>query len=152
MTGEAWQHFRKVTARTVHETRRALGLSQVQVAARAQVSQGAVSRLEAGAGDGLPVTTVVNVLLALAAAAEAQTLPLGASAQQLFDFSRVFLKPFQILAPPDPDLLALLRAYHRLDPTRRRALARLADAANDLFGRDFTRDNGSGTTTPQELP
>src|SRR4029453_14131229 len=69
-----WQRIVEGIGTTVHELRGLVGWSRRELAARAVTSQGTVSRLEAGTVPGVPLHSVVVVLRALAAGADALEL------------------------------------------------------------------------------
>src|SRR4029450_9723236 len=71
MLSAEWQRIVEVIGTTVHELRGLLGWSQQELADRAVTSQGTVSRLEAATVPGVPLHSVVVVLRALAAGADA---------------------------------------------------------------------------------
>jgi transcriptional regulator with XRE-family HTH domain len=64
---EEWRRWIKVLGRHTRRVREFLGLSQDELARRAGVSQGSVSRLEAGRGLNTPFLVIVRINVALAA-------------------------------------------------------------------------------------
>jgi transcriptional regulator with XRE-family HTH domain len=65
---EEWQRWMKGLGRHTRRVREFLGVSQGELARRAGVSQGAVSRLEAGRGLNTPFLVLVKINVALGAA------------------------------------------------------------------------------------
>src|SRR5262245_64411788 len=61
-----WAKFIRDSGQRIRKAREFLGLSQDQLARLADVSQGAVSRVEAGRGLAAPVLTVVQLNRAMA--------------------------------------------------------------------------------------
>lgn len=114
-----------------------LGLSQEEVARRAGVSQGAVSRLEAGRGMSTPLLVVVKVARILWDAMAA----LGPDVLR-DDVRRVAVLPLPLadeigeMQPPppaetEPDLAELLNLYRGVVPGQRRALVNLLRATSE---------------------
>jgi transcriptional regulator with XRE-family HTH domain len=115
-----WHIVIQMLGQSVRELRRALGWSQMALATRAIVSQGAVSRVEAGI-DNVPFRTVAQLLHVLGHAAIQVELPVTPATAALVAFADPALGP--ILATDlDPDFVVLTRSYHRLPATYRRAL------------------------------
>lgn len=123
--GEFGQHVRRV--------REFVGLSQADLARRAGVSQGAVSRFEAGRGLKTPYVVIVRINLALAAILRAL------DPATLTDDIRRFIKHVELMGPPhepggppssgvdlgeltaERELELLVRLYRSLPEERRRA-------------------------------
>jgi transcriptional regulator with XRE-family HTH domain len=125
--GEFGQHVRRM--------REFVGLSQADLARRAGVSQGAVSRFEAGRGLKTPYVVIVRINLALAAV-------LGTlDPATLTDDVRRFMEHIELMGPPhepggrpgagmdlgaveltaERELEMLVRLYRALPEERRRA-------------------------------
>jgi transcriptional regulator with XRE-family HTH domain len=119
MLAAEWRTTIKTLATSIRDLRHAVGWSQQALANRAIVSQGAVSRLEAGTKLNLPFHTVVVAARALAEEAPHLGLSLSPPAQALVAFA-----PFDgtLATSLDPDLRALLRLFHGLPPRQRHAL------------------------------
>lgn len=117
-----------------------LGLSQEEVARRAGVSQGAVSRLEAGRGMSTPLLVVMKVGRVLFEAMAA----LGPDVLRE-DIRRVVALPLPLAeeigdasrfgtSEPDPELAELLGLYGDVAPGQRRALVNLLRATSESLG------------------
>src|SRR5262245_18227552 len=132
-----WMHDR---GRRIRRVREFLGLSQDQVARLAGVSQGAVSRLEAGRGLATPMLIVLKLHLVLARA-------LGAFDPALLDDQRretLGLAELMAAAPTvpenggppitrDSDLEEMVQLYRSLSERQRRTLVAVVRAtANSL--------------------
>jgi transcriptional regulator with XRE-family HTH domain len=130
-----WAALVATLAEHVRTTRQRLGLSQEQLAMRAATSQGAISRLEEGGHVNVPLLSVVKILAALAADVapieDAVAPALRALLTVAADLGPTLLAGEQ--RAPDPDLVALLDAYHALPPTRRRPFVRVVLAACGLL-------------------
>lgn len=144
-----WARWMRALGRQGRRAREFLGLSQEQLAAIAGVSQGAVSRLEAGRGLATPMLVVVKIHLALTRALR------RVDPSRLDDELKRVLEIEHRLSPPigdigietlpltrDPDLEALVKVYRALPERQRRtfltvvratatALATPAAAANE---------------------
>lgn len=114
-----------------------LGLSQEEVARRAGVSQGAVSRLEAGRGMSTPLLVVMKVGRVLWEAIAA----LGPGVLR-DDVGRVAALPLPLAeeigdvsafptGETDPELAELLALYGSVAPGQRRALVNLLRATSE---------------------
>jgi transcriptional regulator with XRE-family HTH domain len=115
---------------SVRDLRTTLGWSQDELAKRSVVSQGAISRLEAGGHSGIPFHTVVVVLRALALGATDLQTPLSTGVRALITFTQAF--DVGITPSLDPGLVTLTRLYHRLPVPIRPALVRFVDSAVHL--------------------
>jgi transcriptional regulator with XRE-family HTH domain len=125
----------------VRRTREFLGLSQQQLAQRAGVSQGAVSRFEGGRALSTPFLAIVRLNVALARALAAL------DASTLSDEVRRYLHYMEFLATPpeasetsgtpvsaraltsDSESEAWMRLYWEVPPQRRTSLLAMARAA-----------------------
>src|SRR5262245_27518090 len=128
MLAAEWRRLIGRLAASIRETRTLLGWSQSDLAARAVVSQGAISRLESSKHSDFPFHTVLVVLHALALGVTELDIPLSAPIRFLLAFMQGFDGSITI-APPDPGLVTLARAYHHLSDPGRRALVALAQSA-----------------------
>ena len=91
---EEWRRWMKGLGHHTRRVREFLGLSQEELARRAGVSQGSVSRLEAGRGLNTPFLVIVRINVALAAAL--RTL----DPESLAEDVRRFLAFMEYLSPP----------------------------------------------------
>jgi transcriptional regulator with XRE-family HTH domain len=122
---------------TVCRARKLAGLSQVALADRAGISQGAVSRLENGQGTDTPLRSVMGVLGALADSL--RSLPPEAVPDDVLWLIGVpHLAPW---APPDtpptagdPQLKALIERHRAMSPIERDLFVRAALALADAMG------------------
>jgi transcriptional regulator with XRE-family HTH domain len=128
-----WAEWMRTLGRQVRRVREFLGLSQEQLAKAAGVSQGAVSRLEAGRGLATPLLVVLRIHRTLHRALRALDPSL------LNDELRRALELDDVLAPaPDqsPDALPrqdaglaeFLELYHALPPRERQTLLSIVRA------------------------
>jgi len=121
-----WRGWMRAFGKQERRIREFLGLSQEQLARLAGVSQGAVSRLEAGRGLATPLLVVLKLKLAVARALRAFDPALLSD-----DLRRVLELP-ETISPPvgdvnahlapvasDPNLEVLVRLYREL-PERQR--------------------------------
>ena len=140
-----WSEWMRDLGRRLRRVREFLGLSQDQVARLADVSQGAVSRLEAGRGLATPMLIVLRVHMVLVRALGhldpavldeelGQRLGLGGLVTPPPNDGR---SPLQITK--DPQLEEIVQLYRGLSDRQRRTLVAvvratatsLANAAND---------------------
>jgi transcriptional regulator with XRE-family HTH domain len=126
-----------------------LGLSQENLARLAGVSQGAVSRLEAGRGLATPMLVVLKITLALRAALR------DIDPALLNDGLRRVLEIENRISPrigdvgfdavpvtKDPALEELVRIYHTLPERRRETLLSVVRAAADALTRPRSPERG----------
>jgi transcriptional regulator with XRE-family HTH domain len=123
MLAVEWRGITTALGATVRELRELLGWSQQELANRAVVSQGTISRIEAGTHAGLPFHSVVVVGRSLAAGAAAVKLAVSPVARSLLNFVVALDHEFSLIEPMDPQLVKLVRAYQCLTPGQRAALA-----------------------------
>jgi len=126
-TSTDWAAWIRGLGRHVRRVREFLGLSQEQVARMAGVSQGAVSRLEAGRGLATPLLVVMKITAAMRrAVATIDPELLSEEARRLMATDPVYapqfrpadFEPYPILKePPLEELIALYRQL----PERHRA-------------------------------
>lgn len=124
---EEWKRWMGEFGRQLRRTREFLGLSQEQVAKRAGVSQGAVSRLETARGLATPLLVVLKVQLALGGQLRRMDPSvLTAEARRTIDMASALSPPVgegSLGALPiteDSDLEEIVRLY-REAPERHRA-------------------------------
>jgi transcriptional regulator with XRE-family HTH domain len=132
---DEWQDIVTALAITVRDVRRLLGWSQQHLADQAVVSQGAISRLEAG-HSGVPLHTVVVVLRTLAAGAVALNIPLSPTAAHLLAFAPALNGTFAAIQPPDPDLASIVDALEHIPRPDRPAFLRIVRAAAEALRKD----------------
>jgi transcriptional regulator with XRE-family HTH domain len=144
----AWRKWMTDFGRHVRRVRRFLGMSQGKLAALSRVSQGAISRFEAGRGLNTPFLSILRINLALARELKAL------DPSMLTDDIRRFLTHMEFLATPrpggtpkpggvdlerialspDPGLEGVIRIYRSLPESRREAFAAAAQALAAAFG------------------
>jgi transcriptional regulator with XRE-family HTH domain len=142
-----WPRWMRALGRQERRVREFLGLSQEQLAREAGVSQGAVSRLEAGRGLATPMLVILKINLALRNAIRTLDPTI------LNDDLRRVLDIEERLSPPagdigfsavpltrDPDLEDLVRLYRELPERQRAAFLSVARATAGALG------------TPRERP
>ena len=130
-----WPRWMRGLGRQHRRMREFLGLSQEQLARMAGVSQGAVSRLEAGRGLATPMLVILKIDLAMRRAVR------GLDPSLLNDDLRRALEIEQRLSPPvgdvgfealpltrDPRLEDLVRLFRNLPERQREAFFSLARA------------------------
>lgn len=137
-----WQEWMSGFGRHVRRVREFLGLSQVELARRAGVSQVAISRFESGRGLNTAFVIALRISLALARALKA------VDRRVLTDDVRRFVEHMDFLALPDdpeapplpggvpvdrltvtadPEVERLARLYRELPPGRRSGFLRTID-------------------------
>ena len=145
VTERAWREWMRALGRQVRRTREFLGLTQRELAQRAGVSQGAVSRFEGGRAMSASFLTIVRLNVALAQA-------LGTiDPSTLSEEARRYLRFIEFLAVPpdaantaetpvaerelttDPGSEAWIGLYRRVSPRIRAALLALALAAAEAL-------------------
>jgi transcriptional regulator with XRE-family HTH domain len=117
-----WRILVAALGRQMYAARTLAGWSQVELAALAGTSQGAVSRLESGRCSQVPLVSVLKLLHALAAVVPQLEGAVAPTARALLACVGELATPAR---PLDPGLAALLRAYHALPPGRRQTFLRL---------------------------
>jgi transcriptional regulator with XRE-family HTH domain len=136
-----WPQWMRALGRQGRRAREFLGLSQEQLARLAGVSQGAVSRLEAGRGLATPMLVVLKINLALRQVIRTLDPSL------LNDDLRRVLAIEERLSPPagdvgfealpltrDPDVEELVRLYRDLPERQRQAFLAVARATARALG------------------
>jgi len=140
-----WSRWMRALGRQGRRAREFLGLSQEQLAELAGVSQGAVSRLEAGRGLATPMLVVLKINLALTRALRRVDPTL------LSEELRRVLEIEHRLSPPigdlgfealpltqDPDLEEMIRIYRALPERQRRTFLSVARATAGALGPGLT--------------
>lgn len=122
-----WSRWMRALGRQGRRAREFLGLSQEQLAALAGVSQGAVSRLEAGRGLATPMLVVLKINLALThALRRVDPSLLNDELKRVLEIENRLSPPvgdvgFQALPlTRDPDLEEVVRVYRSLPERQRR--------------------------------
>jgi transcriptional regulator with XRE-family HTH domain len=109
-------------AKAVKELREFLDWSQQQLADKAIVSQGAISRLESGNHGNVPLHTVVVVFRALATGAVNRDLVPSTPARHLIAFTKTLDDSFTITDHVDRKLLTVIRIFNNLSPQAQQGL------------------------------
>jgi len=138
-----WPKFIRDAGQRIRKAREFLGLSQDQLARLADVSQGAVSRVEAGRGMATPLLTFVKLNRVMAHAL--RKLP----AELLTDQARTMLETAEHMVPPmqedeqpptpilsDPALDRLISMYRTLPERERRGFLSVLDATAASLSRE----------------
>lgn len=138
-----WPKFIRDAGQRIRKAREFLGLSQDQLARLADVSQGAVSRVEAGRGMATPLLTFVKLNRVMAQAI--RRLP----AELLTDSARAMLETAEHMVPPmqddeqpttpilsDPALDRLISMYRTLPERERRGFLSVLDATAASLSRE----------------
>lgn len=136
-TDDVWRNWMRQYGRHMRRVREFLALSQDELAQRAGVSQGAVSRFEGGRGIHTPFLVILRLNMALARALK------SVDPSTLHDEVRLFLKHMEFLSLPttpggppapagvdlpdikltaDPSVEQLIRQYRALPEAQRRAV------------------------------
>lgn len=136
---QLWQEWMSGFGRHVRRVREFLGLSQVELARRAGVSQVAISRFESGRGLNTAFVIALRISLALARSLKAVDRHLlTADARRFVEHMDFLGLPDDPEAPPlpagvpvdrlavtvDPELERLARLYRDLPPSRRQGFLR----------------------------
>jgi len=140
-----WSEWMQALGRQGRRVREFLGLSQEELARMAGVSQGAVSRLEAGRGLATPMLVILKINLALTH--RLRTADPGLLNE---DLKRV-LEIEQRLSPPiagigfhalpitkDPDLEDLVRLYRQMPERQRQTFLSVVRATARALGAPAT--------------
>ena len=146
-----WRAWMRDLGRRQRQLREFVGLSQEQLAKRAGVSQGAVSRLEAGRGLATPLLVLMKINVPLVGALRAQDPGLlNAELRRMLDSAKNITPPVGDLGyeslplTQDPGLEELVRLYRRLPERQRRTLLSVVKAtATSLAGFEPPADRES---------
>jgi transcriptional regulator with XRE-family HTH domain len=126
-----WRSWLRTLGRQARRCRELLGYSQDQLGRLAGISQGAVSRLEAGRGLATPAVVVLKVYRVLVRGMKLlDPLVLPDDAKQLIEIER-WISPDAdgggVDQPRSDDALTeVLRSYRRLSPAKRDAFVAIA--------------------------
>jgi transcriptional regulator with XRE-family HTH domain len=133
-----WRRWMKDIGERARRMREFVGLSQEQLAKRAGVSQGAVSRFEIGRGLNTPLLVSIKINAALASALSTVDATLLTDAARRFveSMDRLSLPNDPDATPPpgpfpllgDPELEGVIRQCSRLPEARRRHFLSLVKA------------------------
>jgi transcriptional regulator with XRE-family HTH domain len=129
-----WSGWMQDLGRRIRRVREFLGLSQDQVARMAGVSQGAVSRLEAGRGLATPMLVVLKVHVALARAlAQLDAGLIDDQLRESLDLGSLVRrgavdKKSDVPITKDPELEEIVELYHALTGRQRRTLVAVVRA------------------------
>jgi transcriptional regulator with XRE-family HTH domain len=137
-----WKKWMRDFGRQERRVREFLGLSQEQLARLAGVSQGAVSRLEAGRGLATPMLVILKINLAVARALRAlDPALLNEDLRRALDFEHLLSPPVGNVgfeATPitsDPDLEELVRLYRSLSDRQRQTFLSVVRATASALAR-----------------
>jgi transcriptional regulator with XRE-family HTH domain len=129
-----WSAWMRQVGRQTRLSREFLGLSQDQLARMAGVSQGAVSRLEAGRGLSTPllVAAKIHVAVVKAVAALDPTILNPDLRQHLENLRQdpTFAAFFAETPPADPELEEIVRLYRRIPDSDRGTFLAVVSAAS----------------------
>jgi transcriptional regulator with XRE-family HTH domain len=144
-----WKQWMRAFGRQERRIREFLGLSQEQIARLAGVSQGAVSRLEAGRGLATPLLVVLKINLAVSRAL--QTL----DPALLTDDMRRALEFQSVISPKvggmgfdmtqvtaDPHVETLIRLYRSLPERQRQTFVSVVEATASALAAGATPASG----------
>ena len=151
MLADEWQQIVDALGTTVRDVRKMLGWTQQQLADQAVVSQGLISRLEAGHCAAVPFHSVVVVLRTLATGAATLDLPLSPTAAQLLAFAPSMNGSFTAIDAPDPVFAEIAHTLTRI-PRRYRTgfLAIVRAAAATLTAADSADPLGDDDVPPPD--
>jgi transcriptional regulator with XRE-family HTH domain len=135
MRRQEWQQIVHTIGTSVRELRLLLGWSQQYLADQSVVSQGAISRMEAGRCGAVPFSSVVSVFRTLAAGATAAYVPVSPAAAHLFDFAQEITGAFA-LTEPDSDLVVIVHALQLVPYQRRPAFVQIIREIAAMLGHE----------------
>ena len=146
-----WVRWMRGLGKNSRRIREFLGLSQEQLARLAGVSQGAISRLEAGRGLATPLLVVVRIQLAFQAAlSKIDRGLLSEEAIKLIDLDhRLGMAPnagefIDVPIAHDPGIEEYLRTYRDLSERQRQTLLSVVRATGSaLVNEDAARNSAS---------
>ncbi len=139
MVAPDWSNWMRDLGREVRRLREFVGLSQERLARAAGVSQGAVSRLEAGRGLATPLLVAVRIRVALTEALRAvDPALLSDELRHMVDDEHVIAFAVNgirsdIAITRDRGLDEVIRLYYRLPERRRDAAVALVRAAMEAL-------------------
>ena len=145
-TGD-WPTRMRDLGRQFRRVREFLGLSQDQIARLAGVSQGAVSRLEAGRGLATPMLIVLKVHLVLARAlGQLDPAVLDDEMRESLGLGGLMSSSFVDRHEPlaitkDPELEEIVQLYRNLPERQRRTLVAVVRATAGSLGRAVVADD-----------
>lgn len=133
-----WAEWMRTLGRQVRRVREFLGLSQDTLARSAGVSQGAVSRLEAGRGLATPLLVVLRIHRTLHRALRAiEPSLLNESLRRALELEDVLTSVSDdardALPGPDPGLAEFLALYDGLPPRERQTLRSVVRATAEAL-------------------
>ena len=145
MPARDWSNWMRDLGREVRRQREFLGLSQERLATAAGVSQGAISRLEAGGGLATPLLVVVKIRLVLIEGLRALDPAL------LSDELRRTVDTEQVVAVSvsgaDPKVVAkdrgldeVIQLYRRLPERQREPLLTILRAASEALAKKAAKE------------
>ena len=142
-----WKEWMRAFGRQERRIREFLGLSQEQIARLAGVSQGAVSRLEAGRGLATPLVVVLKINLAVSRAlGQLDPVLLNDELRRAMNFQQSISPPLSdagkaVPVTSDPNIETLVRLYRGLPERQRQTFVSVMQATATALA------NGSSTNT-----
>jgi transcriptional regulator with XRE-family HTH domain len=142
-----WKEWMRAFGRQERRIREFLGLSQEQIARLAGVSQGAVSRLEAGRGLATPLVVVLKINLAVSRAlGQLDPALLNEELRRAMNFQQSISPPLgdagkAVPVTSDPNIETLVRLYRGLPERQRQTFVSVMQATATALA------NGSSTNT-----